>query len=420
MKCIFDFFINPLFFFASLFASTFEVTVAKKYAFQIRRRYTFISIITLLSFLGLTAGIATLIIILSIFKGFQDFTEQQFFSYDPHIRVETSATDPKLASFLTSHKNELDFTEAMHGKVILKNDGKIEAAFLNAVNPDQRKFIDGIIESTVAGQFNLADDGIPQIVIGAGVAETISTIPNDTVTIFSPDIIEHSVKTASIGSGIKCLVSGIFISNYSIYDNTYIYSNINIGDKLFFKEGTAKKFYDIKMHNVSQTEKFGKLLSANFPKYKILTWKDLHKELFNVMKLERLAVFIILSVVILMAVFNLLISMTMCVMEKQQDISILKAMGASDASIKKIFFLSGSYVGFLSAFWGALIGLVFCWGQLTFNWFPLDTGKYLIDGIPVSVNGEQVLIICIFALLLTTLSTIIPVRFAGRLKNINF
>lgn len=420
MKRILDIFINPLFFLTSLFATPFEVTVSKKYAFRLHRKYNFISVITLLSFLGLTAGVAALIIILSIFNGFKDFTEKQFFNYDPLIRIETPVKDPELGKYLEAKSKILTFTEAMHGKIILKKGGKIEAAWLNAVNPDQTEFLRGMIKSTVAGQFNLKFDGLPQIVIGEGVAENISAIPNDTLALISPDLIEQSVKTASPDAGIKCTISGIFISNYSTYDNSYIYSDINLGSELFFKPGTSKIFYDINLSDISQTDRIASNIKSAFPKYNVLTWHDLHKDLFNIMKLERLAVFIILSVIILMAIFNLLISMTMCVMEKQRDISIIKSMGASDSSVRKIFFLSGSYVGFLASFWGALIGLGFCWGQIRFNWFALDTTKYLIKGIPISIDFSSVLLICIFALLLTLFSTIIPVRYAGRQKIATF
>jgi len=138
------------------------------------------------------------------------------------------------------------------------------------------------------------------------------------------------------------------------------------------------------------------------------------------MKLERLMVFVVLSLIIVIAVFNLLASMTMSVIEKQRDIAVLKSMGTDDKSIRKIFLISGAYIGLLAVYWGTILGLGFCYGQIHFNWFHLDTNKYLINGIPISVDYLNVLFIDIFAVFLSFVSTIIPAKYAGKQKIVNF
>ena len=142
--------------------------------------------------------------------------------------------------------------------------------------------------------------------------------------------------------------------------------------------------------------------------------------MFNIMKLERMMVFIVLSLIIVIAVFNLLASMTMSVIEKQRDIAILKSIGADNKSVRKIFLLAGADIGLLAVFWGNVLGLGFCYGQIYFNWFQLDTSKYLIRGIPITIDYYNILIIDIFAVFLSFVSTLIPAKYAANQSIVKF
>ncbi len=155
----------------------------------------------------------------------------------------------------------------------------------------------------------------------------------------------------------------------------------------------------------------------------ILTWYDLHRELYNVMQLERVSVFVILTLIIVLAVFNVLASISMTVTEKKRDIGILMAMGAKPGQIGKIFLYESIIIGTLGTVLGIILGLLLCYGQIEYGWFSLSASKFLITSIPVSVYFTDILAVAAVSLGLSYISGIIPSRRASKTpvnENIRF
>jgi lipoprotein-releasing system permease protein len=164
-------------------------------------------------------------------------------------------------------------------------------------------------------------------------------------------------------------------------------------------------------------EKLQNLLQNNLLQndVKVLTWKELNKDLYNIMQMEKVAVFCVLSLILLIAIFNVFASLAMTVMEKKQEIAIFKAIGASDKFISKIYLYEGMFIGIIGTLIGLLIGILLVLGQDAFEWLKISSNTYLIDAIPVIINGYEIAIVCIFSLLLAFIATIYPAKKANQL-----
>jgi lipoprotein-releasing system permease protein len=416
---ILELILNPLALILSLFNKNFEFLIARKYVFKFRREFNFITIITFISFLGITLGIAALISVLAIFAGFRDFAENQIRAFDPHIRVVEVGEDvaAKFELFLNSQANRIKFSKSLQGKVVLSKRGALQAAEINALEINKAESVSGVSSKIAGGKYSLDNsDGVYRASIGFGLAEKLKVFPGDTIFALSPDIIESSVKTMNANSEIPILVSSYFMSYSKDYDDSYIIASLELGEELFTKREHNYINYDIRLNSIDDIEAFSADIRKDFPALKTLTWYDLHSDMFNIMKLERVIVFLVLSLIVVIAAFNLLASLAMIVVEKQKDIAILKACGCDDNSIRKIFIGAGAYIGLSAIYWGTLLGLAFCYGQQYFHWFKLDTGKYLISALPITIDYTTTLIIDIFAVALSLVSTIAPAKIAAKQK----
>lgn len=419
MNIFFQFITMPINYVLKLVFRDYELRIARRYLFSFRREFDFISIITFISFLGITTGIAALIITLSIFNGFRDFAEKQMLSFEPHIKVEARDESyvKQIEQYLDNKGDNLVYSKAIEGKILIKHKGAIQSAYICGLEPEKIDKVSGLKQKCVAGKYQVGElNSLESIVLGAGFADKMGISPFDTISVISPDMIEQGIRQIDMNVSERAVVSALFQSYSKETDDTYIFCSIDFANELFFKNSEKKISYNIRLNDISQLIDVKEDMSRYLTKAKVETWYELHSDIFNIMRLERLMVFIVMSLIISIAAFNLLSSLTMTVIEKQRDIAVLKAMGMNDTSIKRIFIAEGMFIGLLAMFWGTLIALIFCYLQLELNIFKLDTTKYLIPGIPVSIEWWNILIINAFALLLSGVSTLVPAKYAFKQK----
>lgn len=405
-----------------------ELKVALRYIVT-KRSFHFISVITFMSLIGITVGVAALISVLSIFNGFQDLTKEQFIGFDPHIRIAPNkgAWIKVSDSLINEIKNIPQvklLTKTIMGRVVGINDTELQVFSLVSIPSDNIDFLEGVRKTTVFGNFSLkTKDGFPAIVLGNALADRLRVLPGDTIKLVSPKMIEQSIVGFQRQREVRAVLTGIFNSNIKDYDIMYGFASDTLGKLMLNPKVGNISSIDIKLNDIEDLEKVKDIISKMFlpgvqtssqglnpeqNNYKVQSWQDLNTDLFNIMRFERLATFSILSIIILLAVFNVLVSLSMTVVEKRQDIGILKAMGASTRTIRNIFLWEGLIIGIVSTFTGTALGLFVCWGQITFKWFRIDSNKFIIDAIPVSINPEDVIIVALFSLFLTSIATIYP------------
>ena len=392
-----------------------ELKVALRYIIT-KRSFHFISVITFLSLIGITVGVAALISVLSIFNGFQDLTKAQFIGFDPHLRIIPQKgawirVDDTLISKLRAIPQVKLATTTISGRVVGINDKELQVFSLVSIPKDDNDFLSGVKKTTIFGNFSInTNDGFPAIVMGNALADRLRILPGDTIKLVSPKMIEQSVVGFQRQREVRAVLTGIYNSNIKDYDIMYGFSADTLGKLLLNPKRGTYSSIDIKLNNIDDLDYTKNLISGiiNNPEYKIQSWQELNPDLFSIMRFERFATFSILSIIIVLAVFNVLVSLSMTVVEKRQDIGILKAMGASSRTIRNIFLWEGLIIGIISTFTGTAIGLFVCWGQINYKWFKVDATKFIIDSIPVAVNTQDVIIVALFSLFLTTVATIYP------------
>ncbi len=396
--------------------------IALRYIFTFRS-FHFITIITFISLLAIIIGNITLICVMSIFNGFREFAIDQLVSFDPHLRIVASEgafvqDAEKLISKIKQDSNIQYILPINQARIIIQSGNDFQIAQFNSAVNGKIQDVSGIEQSIVFGSFNIKKEfDINNVVVGGILANKLKLSPGDTILLTSPEKIEKSVKAYKQLKWEKVAVSGIFQTNDKQYDEFYIYGSDEIFHNLFNIPENSASSIDIRLNDVNLAFDYKEKIKEDLAQdLEVLTWWDLHKDLFSVMQFERMSTFSILSIIIIIAAFNVLASLVMTVIEKKPDISLLKALGAKDKLIREIFLKEGVIIGIIGSTIGTLIGVGLCLGQLYFKWFSLDTDRYLIDALPLSIHTGDVLLVFFFSLILSIVVTLYPARRAGKVS----
>ncbi len=393
--------------------------IALKYIFTIRK-FQFITFISFLSALGITIGVCALIIVTSLFNGFRDFAQQEIIGIDPHIRIvgkpNHNIDSEKILQLLQTGLDAKCFPFlAMKAIVQYKESLRAVELFAIADSTYQRH---PIIKKAILNLPSPKSNHIYQsnILIGIGLADALRLLPGEAFSVVTIEEIDKAITFSAPPKRKDLVVGSIFQTNNIQYDNYYIFLPQSIAKTFFKNPKSITQGVDIRLSSINHVENFAKTLREKFPQYKVLTWYDLNKDIMNAMQFEKYSVFIILSLIISIAVFNTLASLYMTVVEKKPDISILFALGAKSKDIKKIFHTQGILIGVMSTFVGALIGLGFTIGQIEYGWLKLNTQKYIISALPMKISLPTLIAIVVVSILLSYLSTIYPAYKASKIK----
>ncbi|MDP4114739.1 MAG: ABC transporter permease [Bacteroidota bacterium] len=401
----------------------FERYIAKRYLIS-KHKLNFITIISFLSIAGITIGVAALIVVLSVFNGFGSLVTSLLVNIDPHIRIEN--TDDKYSydesyikkTVYESYHNIKAFSPFVSGKVLAYKDRGTQVVSLKGVSPESGDILYNLSPNISYGTYDLSDNsGTPSIVLGVRLADRLQTLIGDTVTLISPSGIEESISQMSMPKMQQFIVKGIFSSNNNEYDASLMFCSLKQGQELL-GYGNRVQGYEAKIDNINKSYDLKNTLekALNKDQYSINTWYDFHKELYNVMQMERWAAYIILSLIIAVAVFNILGSLSMSVIEKKRDIGILSAMGASEKSITKIFMFEGILIGIFGTLFGALLGYFVCYLQLKYNIYPLDPTQYKIDSLPLEIRITDFFYVAGASMLLSFLAALYPAKKAAKVN----
>lgn len=402
----------------------FERFIARRYLIS-KHKLSFITIISFLSTLGITIGVAALIIVLSVFNGFGSLVKSFLMNFDPHLRIELiSKFDEnhlmKVKELLLDRKEVLAYAPFVNGKVLALRQNLTEIINLKGVEADKANEIYGIQNSIIFGNDRLkSTNGLPIIIIGIKLADKLQSLVGDTITIVSPAGIERAITQFSLPNSQSFVVGGIFSSQNNEYDASLVFVSLDYGQDLL---GYRNSFqgYELKLSDIGQSfrlkEKLENELDSNI--FSVSTWYDFHKELYSVMQIERWVAYILLSLIIAVATFNILGSLSMTVIEKKRDIGILRAMGVKENSIKKIFMYEGLMVGIIGTFVGLLIGYFICFLQINYNIYPLDPTQYKINALPVELRLSDFFFVSGAAMILSFFASYLPARRAAKTNTI--
>lgn len=415
---------------------SFEFFISLRYL-RAKRKQIFVSIITFISVAGIFLGVAALIIVLAVMNGFETDLRNKILGINSHVVLMqyTGAMKDyqKVASEVEQVEGVVASTPFIFSQAMLRNEGRTSGVILRGMSVDTAfkvinlgKMHEGNIEYLSEKQRSTMELGkdksaLPGIVIGKELAKNMGLLLFDPVNIISPMGI--STPMGMVPKMKKFVVVGIFDSGFYEYDSTLAYVSLrdcqdflNLGERVTGIEIKVNDIYKANIIAKSIEKKLG------FP-FWARHWMEMNKNLFSALKLEKRVMFIILSLIVLVAAFNIISTLIMIVMEKNKDIAILKSMGATSASIMRIFIYQGVTIGAIGTLMGCIGGLavalnleklsVYIENLFGFKILPGDV--YYLSQLPSQVNYSDVVIIIIGTMLICFLSTIYPSRRASKL-----
>ncbi len=400
----------------------YEYFIAKRYI-RSKHKINFITIISLISIFGITIGVAALIVVLSVFNGFGSLVTSFLISLDPQVRVEfispeAASQKAKVEQLLKSIPEVKDYAPYVSGKVLAYQKGLTQVVNLKGITPETGEDIYSLKKSVVLGSYDLGSySNSPDMLLGLPLADHLEAIVGDTVTIISPVGIEKAITQFSLPMTQKFHVVGIFNSKNNEYDDSYIFTSLSTAQRLL-GYGNRIQGFELRLTNIDQSNKVKEILQSKLDNksFSVNTWYDLHKELYTVMQIERWTAYIILCLIIAVATFNILGSLSMSVIEKKRDIGILRSMGAGEKSILKIFMYEGLLIGIIGTLAGVLLGYLICYLQIHFKIYPLDPTQYKIDALPVQLRLSDFFFITGASMLLSFLASLFPAKRAAKIN----
>ncbi|MBL6782734.1 MAG: lipoprotein-releasing ABC transporter permease subunit [Alphaproteobacteria bacterium] len=390
-----------------------------------RRSEGFISVIAWFSLLGISLGVATLIIVMSVMNGFRAELVGRILGLNGHLVIYSSGPQgipqfDTLAGRIGGIPGIMAVTPQIEGQVMASHDGFASGAVVRGVRWEDlaaRKPLWDVLDAA-------SIEGIKKkesILIGYELARTLGVKTGDTLSLLSP----YGKKTAfgTIPERRRFEVAGIFNVGMHEYDKAFIFMPLDDAQSFFAMNNTVTAL-EIYAHDADQLEPISMNLNQTIGQnMRVYDWRQRNKSFLTALNVERNVMFIILSLIILVAAFNIISSMIMLVRSKNNDIAVLRAMGATKGSIMRVFMMTGSSIGLVGTVIGTLLGLGFCWNIDSIkNIVESLTGTelfaaeiYFLSTLPAKVDPNEVINVIIMAITLSFLSSVYPAWRASRI-----
>jgi len=414
----------------------YELFISLRYL-RARRKQVFVSVITLFSIAGILLGVAALIIVLAVMNGFETDLRTKILGVNAHVVLMEYGgvlhNYEKVLEKVAREKEVVAVTPFIYSQAMLKKGDSVSGVILRGMDPETAsrvinlgKMQEGKIAYLIEKnrlQLKLTPEGVkmPGVVLGKELAKNLGIFLFDTVSILSPQGI--STPMGMMPRLKKFLVVGIFDSGFYEYDSTIAFLSLNDAQE-FLNLTNLVTGLELKVSDIYQAGGIARQLEKKlgYP-YWARHWMEMNKNLFSALRMEKRVMFIILSLIVLVAMFNIITTLIMVVMEKNRDIAILKSMGATSPSIMKIFIYQGLIIGVIGTLFGTITGLAIAHNleklslivERVFGFKILPADVYYLSALPSLVNYGDVATIILGTLFISFLATIYPSWRASRL-----
>ncbi|MBM4351186.1 MAG: lipoprotein-releasing ABC transporter permease subunit [Deltaproteobacteria bacterium] len=395
-----------------------------------KRKQTFISIITVISVAGVMLGVMALIVVLSVMNGFQQTIKEKIIGTQAHI-VVLKASEKGMDDYEEAIKKVEDVKGVVSAapfifsQVMLSSESGVSGVVLKGIDPDRVARVTELARNLKAGRLQdlkeVKEKDLPGIILGVELAKHLSVTMDDPIQVISP--LGTMTPMGMMPKMKRFRVKGIFYSGMYEYDNTMAYVSLENAQKFFAMEARVTGI-EIKTGDLYQVKEIGKEIrkKMGFP-FWTKDWMEMNRNLFAALKLEKIIMFIIVVLIVLVAAFNIISTLIMVVMEKNKDVAILKSMGAPSKSILRIFMIEGGVIGVVGTVLGTITGLAVAFNlekiidflENLFGFKILARDVYYIDKFPSQVNPLDVGVIVATAILISLLATLYPSWRASKL-----
>jgi len=404
----------------------FEYFIGARYL-RAKQKQSFISLITILSIAGVTVGVMALIVVIAVMAGFESDLKTRILGIESHLVVrrhgEPIVDYQKISTRIAAIPGVAAATPTVNDQIMLRSAAGVSGAVVRGVDSDTAGGVISVLTPEILGalkppaQKNGAGFVPPGIILGKQLGRRLGVIVGDVVYIISPR--GMLIPAGHVPGMRRFKVTGFFESGMYEFDGSLSYIRLSQAQKMMRMPGAVSGI-DVRLNDIYQAKEVAAKISdtLGFP-FWTQTWMQMNKNLFSALKLEKTVMFIILALIVLVAAFNIASSLIMMVMEKTRDVAILKAMGATNKSIRKIFVFKGLVIGAIGTLLGVVFGFALCWLLEKYKFIELPGDVYYITTLPVRLEMLDVVMIAAAAIVICFLATLYPANQAAKLDPVD-
>ena len=400
----------------------FEFFIAARYL-RAKRRQAVVGVITIISVIGVTAGVASLIIALAINNGFRQDLQERLLGSASHVNLSSIQSSgigdwQGLLARLEKQPHVLAAAPAIYEQVLASRGSRASGVILKGVIPEYENRVSELLKTIRFGSAEKlkpstcppADENcrneLPSIILGKDVATNLGATVGSVVRVISPQ--GELTPFGPVPSFVSFKVAGIFDSGFYDYDSTWAF--IRLGDaQRLFSLGDVISVIDFKIDDIYKAPEVGQELERAAGKgFVASNWMDQNKALFRALRMERVVTFITIGLIVMVAALNILISLIMMVMEKTKDIAVLMSMGARRQQVRRIFIMQGMLIGVIGTVIGLLVGYGVAVAGARYHLISLSAEVYSIDYVPFAPRALDGLLVAAVALLISFVATLYP------------
>ena len=397
----------------------FEFFIAARYL-RAKRRQAVVGVITAISVIGVAAGVASLIIALAITNGMRRDLQERLVGSTSHVDLMRIAGDGirnwrPLLERLRQMPHVTAAAPGLYGQVLISRGARSGGALIKGVIPTDEKTVGDLLQNTSSGSAKeleplasgaVAVQGLPPIVIGQDMADNLGAKVGDGVVVISPQ--GELTPLGPVPQYKKFQVVGIFKSGFYQYDSSYAFARLSDMQRLF-GEPDLISVISFKVDDLYHADRVGRAIEDEAGKgFQTTNWMEQNRELFRALRLEQIVTFIILALIVCVAALNILIALTMMVMEKTRDIAVLMSFGVRPDQVRRIFLLQGLLISVIGTVLGLILGYGLSWLGGHYRFIHLDAAVYSIDYLPFAPRLLDAVIVATVSLGVSLIATLYP------------
>jgi lipoprotein-releasing system permease protein len=389
-----------------------------------KRKEGFLKVISIFSFVGIMLGVAILIIVMSVMNGFRTELTNKILGFNPHLTIKpynNEKINSKFKEQLNKNFPKIQVLNSYSGEGVIINNDYAKGIMIKGLDPKNKKNSIFLKKILIEGDVNKIKKG--KIVVGNELAMELNLAIGDKINLLSSTYI--STPFGGLPKQETYSIEGIFSSGFYEFDKNVVF--LNLDETLHFFEKTKSDInLEVYLSNPLKANDIKAKIEIMNNNFYVYSWIDLNKSFFSALKVERNVMFIILTLIIIVAAFNIVSGLTILIKNKTKEIAILKTLGLSNKSIIKSFFLTGFTIGLIASVFGIVIGVLFSENiesirsflsyVLNVEIFPSDV--YFLDEMPSELNPFSIMIIFIFSLVTTSLASIVPAITISKMNTI--
>jgi lipoprotein-releasing system permease protein len=378
-----------------------------------KKKEGFLKVISIFSFLGIILGVAILLIVMSVMNGFKTDLTKKILGLNPHIVVQSNGfkIEEQFISRLRSKYKNIDISKTYSGEGIVISNESAKGIIIKGIDQKNERSLNFLKKNIINGNIDKFNNNT--VFIGSELAFNLNLKVGDKINLTSSAFI--ATPFGGLPKQETLTVSGIFNTGFYEFDQNFVFLNLLDALSIFDKVKSDQNL-EIYIEDPMEADSYKKFIQNLNNNFFVYSWSDLNKSFFNALKVERNVMFIILTLIVIVAAFNIISGLTILIKNKTKEIAILKTLGLSNNSIRKSFFLTGFTIGLLASIAGLVFGVIFSKNIeririflsnfFNFEIFPSDV--YFLDQLPSEINVYSIFIIFIFSLIISALASYLP------------